>query len=148
MSDTSSTIADLRAAVARFVAEREWEPYHDAKNLAGSVLIEAAELLEHFQWVRSEELPALLSEPGRREEIADELADVVCYVLALANVLEIDVSDAVLGKLIKNARKYPGRAVSRSLLQAWKIDRACRVASETIHFHISRSLWAEAGVSA
>lgn len=107
MSDTSSTIAELRAAVARFVAEREWEPYHDAKNLAGSVLIEAAELLEHFQWVRSEELPALLSETGRRDEIADELADVVCYVLALANVLEIDVSDAVLGKLVKNAQKYP-----------------------------------------
>lgn len=107
MSDSSTTLAELRAAMQAFVAEREWEPYHDAKNLAGSVMIEAAELLEHFQWVRSEELEALLTEPGRRQEITDELADVMCYLLALANVLEIDISDAVRGKLIKNAKKYP-----------------------------------------
>jgi dCTP diphosphatase len=107
MPDTSTTVADLRAALAAFVAEREWQIYHDAKNLAGSILIEAAELMEHFQWVRNDELPALLESAAKRAEIAEELADVTCYVLSLANVLDIDLSSAVLDKIAKNARKYP-----------------------------------------
>ena len=107
MSDANTTVADLRAALTAFVAEREWQMYHDAKNLSGSILIEAAELLEHFQWVRNDELPALLQNPQKRAEIAEELADVTCYVLSLANVLGIDLSGAVLDKIAKNARKYP-----------------------------------------
>jgi dCTP diphosphatase len=70
-------------------------------------MIEAAELMEHFQWVRNDELPALLENASKRAEIAEELADVTCYVLSLANVLNIDLSSAVLGKIAKNARKYP-----------------------------------------
>lgn len=107
MDDNQTCLADLRAAVDRFVAEREWHSYHDPKNLAMAIAIEAAELMEHFQWVRSDELPALLREPGRREEIADELADITCYVLSLANALQLDLSRAVEQKLAKNALKYP-----------------------------------------
>ncbi len=107
MPDQNTTLAELRAALAAFVAEREWESYHDAKNLSGSILIEAAELMEHFQWVRNDELPELLKNPQRRAEIAEELADVTCYVLSLANALDIDLSAAVLDKIAKNARKYP-----------------------------------------
>lgn len=107
MADVDQTVAEMRAVVARFVAEREWECYHDPKNLSMSVAIEAAELMEHFQWVRSEELGALLADGATRAEVVDEIADIACYVLALANVLEIDLSDAVAQKVAKNAEKYP-----------------------------------------
>jgi NTP pyrophosphatase (non-canonical NTP hydrolase) len=107
MADADRTVAEMRAVVARFVAEREWEGYHDAKNVSMSVAIEAAELMEHFQWVRSEELGALLADGPTRAQVVDEVADIACYVIALANVLEIDLSDAVAQKVAKNAEKYP-----------------------------------------
>lgn len=107
MQDQSTSVAELGAAVARFVAEREWHSYHDPKNLAMSIAIEAAELMEHVQWVRTEELPALLREPGRLEQIGEELADITCYVLSLAHVLKLDLSATVEQKLAKNAVKYP-----------------------------------------
>ncbi len=107
MADASTTVAELRAQIAAFIAERQWERYHDPKNLSAAIAIEAAELMEHFQWVRSDELPALLADPARRAAIADELADVVCYVLSLANALDIDLSAAVVDKIAKNAVKYP-----------------------------------------
>ncbi|MCH8806089.1 MAG: nucleotide pyrophosphohydrolase [Planctomycetes bacterium] len=107
MPDESTTVAELRKRLAEFVAEREWQKFHDPKNLSMSIAIEAAELMEHFQWARSDELDAVSRDPRRRGEIVDELADIACYVLALANALEIDLSDAVIDKLTKNARKYP-----------------------------------------
>jgi len=107
MADHTTTVAQLRDQVARFVAERQWQRYHDPKNLAMSIAIEAAELMEHFQWVRSDELAELLDAPQRREQIADELADVACFLLALTNVLELDLSAAVERKLARNALKYP-----------------------------------------
>lgn len=107
MSDEAVTIAELRALMAKFVADRDWQGYHDAKNLSASIAIEAAELMEHFQWIRSDELDALLADAEVRAEIRDELADVTCYVLALANALGVDVSDAVIEKLSKNDKKYP-----------------------------------------
>ncbi len=107
MPDDTVTVAELRQAVADFVAEREWQGYHDAKNLAMSIAIETAELMEHFQWARSEELPALLADPAERATIADEVADIACYLLALANGLELDLSTTVRAKLLKNAAKYP-----------------------------------------
>ena len=107
MSDQTTTVGELRARLAEFVAEREWQKYHNAKNLSMSIAIEAAELMEHFQWVRSDELPALLKDEQRRGEVATELADVLCYALSLANALDIDVSAAVIAKIARNARKYP-----------------------------------------
>ena len=107
MPDETATVAALRRAVAEFVAEREWQGYHDAKNLSMSIAIEAAELMEHFQWARSEQVPALLREGELRGAVIDELADIACYVLALANVLDVDLSDAVQAKLAKNVAKYP-----------------------------------------
>jgi NTP pyrophosphatase (non-canonical NTP hydrolase) len=107
MPDQTTTMAELRAILAEFVAERDWQVYHDAKNLAMSIAIEAAELMEHFQWARNEELPALLNSAERRAAITEELADVTCYVLSLANALDIDLSSAVAAKVARNARKYP-----------------------------------------
>ena len=107
MKAKSTTIRELRNLVAEFIRERDWEQFHDPKNLAMSIAIEAAELMEHFQWDRNEQIPAILEDPGRRKEIEEELADVVCYCLSLANNLEIDLSEAVERKVLKNAEKYP-----------------------------------------
>ena len=107
MADDTTTIARLRRLLADFVAEREWEKYHDPKNLSMAIAIETAELMEHFQWVRNDELPELLADEQRRGEIVEEVADITCFLLSLANALELDLSSAVEQKLLKNAAKYP-----------------------------------------
>lgn len=107
MTDETTTVAQLRQVLADFVAQREWEKYHDPKNLSMSIAIETAELMEHFQWVRSDELPGVLEDERRRQQIGDEIADVVCFVLALVNVLELDLSAVVEQKIARNAAKYP-----------------------------------------
>jgi len=107
MSDKTTTVADLRRAVAEFVDARDWRQFHNPKNLAMSIAIEAAELMEHFQWL---DLPAsgrIDQSPDDMQQIREELADVLCYALSLANVLEIDVTAALKEKLVKNATKYP-----------------------------------------
>ena len=107
MTDDTTTVADLRAAIASFVAEREWEPFHSPKNLAMSLAIEAAELMEHFQWIDAEASRQLPSEPAKLAAIGEELADVIGYSFALANELGIDVSEAIRNKMVKNRQKYP-----------------------------------------
>src|SRR6185295_16214234 len=107
LSDRETTIAHLKERLATFVRERDWSRYHDAKNLAMSIAIEAAELMEHFQWLRTEELHTALRDEKLRAEISDEIADVACYLLSLANTLELDLSDAIGAKIAKNEVKYP-----------------------------------------
>ena len=107
MPDDRTTFAELRQRIQQFVDERDWRQFHRPKNLAMSIAIEAAELMEHFQWVDSAESHARAMDPAHREKIAEEIADVCCYVLSLANAMELDLSDAVLRKLEKNVRKYP-----------------------------------------
>jgi len=107
MSDSDETVLSLRQAVQAFVDERDWRQFHTPKNLAMSIAIEAAELMEHFQWVDIPESVDRGREPARREQIADEIADVCCYLLSLANALDLDLSRAVRSKLVKNAEKYP-----------------------------------------
>jgi len=107
MADQSTTIAELRDRVRAFVDERDWGQFHSPKNLAMSTAIEAAELMEHFQWLTAEQSRHTVDDPAQREQIADEMADVFCYLLALANQLDIDLSDATRAKLAKNAQKYP-----------------------------------------
>ena len=107
MRDETTTVAELRRLLMDFVAERQWEIYHDPKNLSMSIAIEAAELMEHFQWLRNDELKALKRDPDALAAIRDELADVTAYVLALANALDLDLSEALQEKMRKNALKYP-----------------------------------------
>ena len=107
MPDVSATVGELRDAMRRFVAERQWGPFHSPKNLSMGLAIETAELMEHFQWVDCEESRRLGQDQKRRVAIGEEMADVACYLLALANVLEMDLSDAIVDKLRKNAEKYP-----------------------------------------
>lgn len=107
MSDATTTVGALRQAVAAFVDDRDWRQFHNPKNLAMSIAIEAAELMEHFQWSDLPAAAGIAASPGDMQEIREELADVLCYALSLANVLEIDVSAALRDKLVKNAAKYP-----------------------------------------
>jgi len=107
MHDTTTTITDLKNLVEDFVAERNWEPFHDAKNLSASIAIEAAELMEHFQWVRSEDLKSIADDAGAMAQIREELADIMAYTLSFATTMDIDVSTALAEKMKKNAAKYP-----------------------------------------
>lgn len=105
MADATATVAHLRDRVASFVRARDWEKYHNAKDVAISMSVEAAELLELFQWRSDEE--ADLRDAAFREAVEDELADVFVYCLSLANAIGCDLSDVTLRKLAKNERKYP-----------------------------------------
>ncbi|OGS61833.1 MAG: hypothetical protein A3K59_07035 [Euryarchaeota archaeon RBG_19FT_COMBO_69_17] len=105
MADARVTLADLRQRIQAFVDARGWDQYHNLKDLALALSIEASELLELFLW-RPPPEPASLS-PEDRERIAEELADVVIYALHLANALEADVSDAVLRKMERNEGRFP-----------------------------------------
>ncbi|MBS0264046.1 MAG: nucleotide pyrophosphohydrolase [Planctomycetes bacterium] len=107
MADETMTVAQLRQAMQQFVDERDWRQFHTPKNLAMSLAIEAAEVMEHFQWLDPTEASEYTLDPARREAVADEIADVCCYLLSLVNALNLDLTDAVLAKLVKNARKYP-----------------------------------------
>lgn len=107
MDDTQTTLADLKKLMEAFVAERDWQPFHDPKNLSASIAIEAAELMEHFQWLRTDQLDSVKRDPARMAEIRDELADILAYVLSFANQMNIDLATALREKMAKNARKYP-----------------------------------------
>ena len=107
MTDQTTTVDELRSQVAEFVAARQWEPFHTPKNLSMSLAIEAAELMEHFQWISGEAADQVLQQPQNLQAISEELADVICYALALANRLQIDVSTTLTAKMQKNASKYP-----------------------------------------
>jgi dCTP diphosphatase len=106
-SDATTTIAELRQLVADFVAEREWSQFHSPKNVSMALAIEAAELMEHFQWLTTEASRRIADEPARLAAVAEEIADVVGYSMALANELGIDLSSTVRAKMVKNAQKYP-----------------------------------------
>lgn len=110
MNDSNTNLAALRRLVADFVAERDWQQFHDPKNLSMAIAIEAAELMEHFQWIRSEQVGEALADAGLRDQVRDEIADVLCFALALANVLQIDLSQAIEQKMIRNRAKYPADA--------------------------------------
>jgi NTP pyrophosphatase (non-canonical NTP hydrolase) len=111
MTDATTTLADLREGMARFVAERDWQQFHAPKNLSMALAAEAAELMEHFLWIDNDASRELVRDPSRRGPIADELADVLGVVLALANALELDLSQAVASKMARNVLKYPADKV-------------------------------------
>lgn len=102
-SDRETTLAELKAAVLEFVAERDWERFHSPKNLSMALAAEAAELMEHFLW----DTPEASVERASREAVADELADIVIYAIEFANITGIDLSAAIEAKMRKNALKYP-----------------------------------------
>ena len=101
----STDLTTLRDALRAFCAARDWHRYHTPKNLVMALSVEAAELVEHFQWSTPEESLALA--PEKRAAVADEIADVLIYLTELADVLGIDPIAAAREKIVKNAIKYP-----------------------------------------
>jgi NTP pyrophosphatase (non-canonical NTP hydrolase) len=99
-------IEALAAALREFSTASEWSQFHTPKNLAMALSVEAAELLEPFQWLTPEQSMQVASEPNRFVQIAGELADVLIYLVRLADILDIDVNQAVSDKLAANAKKY------------------------------------------
>ncbi len=98
-------IQDLTARMMQFRDERDWQQFHNHKDVALSLVLEAAEVLEHFQWKSPEEVVAHGREA--QAELADELADVAWYLFELAHALDIDLPTAIVAKMKKNAVKYP-----------------------------------------
>ena len=107
MTDNETTVAQLRRRIADFVRRRDWGQFHDPKNLSASIAIEAAELMEHFQWLRSDQVMEVRNDPQAMAQIGEELADILAFALSFANALEIDVSSTLAAKLEKNETKYP-----------------------------------------
>lgn len=101
----SGDIEDLQAALRRFADERGWGPFHTPKNLAASLSIEAAEVLEHFQWLTDEQSRQLTD--AQRTEVSHEIADVLLYLLQLSDKLGIDPLEAARQKMKINAANYP-----------------------------------------
>ena len=106
-SDSNTTIIELRNKVREFVHARNWGKYHNPKDLAISICIEAAELLELFQWRSVDEVLKWIDDEEKRKKVTEELADVLIYGLSMANILNIDLTSAILDKLTKNESKYP-----------------------------------------
>jgi dCTP diphosphatase len=119
MTPPPGDLEDLAARVRHFRDEREWRPFHTPKDLAISIALEAAELLEHFQWKDTAACEAKLADPDARREIAHEMADVLLLLLSLADVTGIDLREAALDKLALNAERYP---VEKSRGRADKYD--------------------------
>ncbi len=107
MADSQTTLSEMKTLMSEFVAERNWEQFHDAKNLSACIAIEAAELMEHFQWTHSDALGELKKDAAKMGEVTEEVADVFAYLLSFATIMNIDLSDALRDKMVKNARKYP-----------------------------------------
>lgn len=106
MNDTLN-LSKIRKAQQKFVSEREWEPFHTPKNLAMALAGESGELLEIFQWLSQEQSKAVMGNPGKAREVRDELADILFYLVRLAEKLDVDLEEAFWDKMKQNAEKYP-----------------------------------------
>lgn len=98
-------LIELRNELRQFTTARDWPQYHTPKNLAMALIVEAAELVEHFQWMTPEQSQALSDE--QLAAVRDEVADTLIYLVELADVLDIDLIAAARDKMAKNAIKYP-----------------------------------------
>ena len=103
----------LRDKLRTFVAERDWDQFHSPKNLAMALSVEASELLEHFQWLTEAESRSL--SPDKLAAVRDEMADVLVYLVRLADKLDVDLLAAAAQKIDKNALKYPAAKVRGSM---------------------------------
>ena len=107
MNDRSTTITELKKIVEDFVNERDWSQFHNPKNLSMALTIEAGELMDIFKWNTTEECESMMSEKNIRQDATDELADIIIYAIAFANRNNINISNAIDKKMIKNRIKYP-----------------------------------------
>src|SRR5450755_1182218 len=103
--ESPDPLEDLRDALRQFAAERDWDQFHSPKNLAAALAVEAAELLEPFQWLTDEQSRTLTDK--QLAAVRDELADAQIYLIRLADELDVDLMAAVRDKIVRNAEKYP-----------------------------------------
>jgi len=96
---------DLKRRLRDFAADRDWEQFHTPKNLAMALVAEAAEVVEHFQWLTAAESQAL--DAGKRRDVALELADVLLYLVMLADRLDVDLAEAARRKIVLNEARFP-----------------------------------------
>src|SRR6185295_12729123 len=109
---TLRTLAELREHLRRFAQARDWDQFHSPKNLAMALIAEAAELVEHFQWLTEAQSAELSAE--KKAEVAEELADVLVYLVRIADKLDIDLLAAASAKMAHNEAKYPAEHVKGS----------------------------------
>ena len=107
LSDSTTTLDELKRLIQEFVDEREWGKYHNSKDIALAINVEAGELLELFEWVREHEITRLLDNPDKRQRLGEELADIMILCLNLASVVGFDMAGTIESKLEMNRRKYP-----------------------------------------
>ena len=102
-----TSLRELAIFLRQFADERDWEQFHSPKNLAMALSVEVAELTEHFQWLTQAE--SLSLDEQQREEVSQEMADVLIYLVRMADRLDIDLLDAASRKVVLNAKKYPAK---------------------------------------
>jgi dCTP diphosphatase len=117
------TLDQLKTRLREFAQARDWEQFHSPKNLAMALIVEAAELVEHFQWLTEEQSAAL--PPDRLAEVEQELADIQIYLIRLADRLNIDLEQAVDAKIALNERRYPVEKVRGSAKKYTEFDNGC-----------------------
>ena len=105
--DDKTNISQLKEKIKKFCEARDWDQFHNPKDLAIGIITEAAELLEHFRWKSEKEVKEMFENPEKREHIEDETADVLYFILRLAQKYDIDLTSALNKKLNKNEKKYP-----------------------------------------
>ncbi|MFJ6408551.1 nucleotide pyrophosphohydrolase [Streptomyces hydrogenans] len=109
MTDTEHDVAGLQRRLAAFAAARDWQPYHTPKNLAAALSVEAAELLEIFQWLTPEQAEKVMEDPGSAHRVEDEVADVLACLLQFCQALGIDPLAALAAKIDRNELRFPPR---------------------------------------
>ena len=112
--DQKTNIADLKEKIKKFCEDRDWDQYHNAKELAIGIVTEASELLEHFRFKSEKQVDNMFKDPVKKEELTDEMADVLYFVIRLAQKYEIDLTTELNKKIKKNEQKYPIKKVKGS----------------------------------
>lgn len=118
----SKSIEDLQKKVVKFRDDRDWKQFHTPKDLSMSIAIEAAELMECFQWKTKEDVEKYINSE-KSEEISEEMADILVYLLNLADVLNIDILKSAYNKLEKNAAKYPVEKAKSNAKKYTELER-------------------------
>ena len=106
MADEKTTIKEMIDCVADFEKARDWAQFHAPKNLAMGLAIETGELMEHFQWISEDDSRKVVDDPQTMTQVKEEMADVFCYLLTMANTMGIDLSEAFYEKMKRNNQKY------------------------------------------
>ena len=116
----TDSLEQLRVRLAKFAADRDWDQFHSPKNLSMALIGEAAELVEHFQWLTEEQSKSL--DNDKQQAVAEELADILIYLIRAADKLDVDLIHSTLQKINKNEQRYPVEKVRGDARRASEYD--------------------------